>query len=317
MSIQQTLELSQAETRMINEAVFEKLSSNNGELVKEATDAVNDFTRTKMRERGFLREIIPPVPIRADQLTRRIESDSPSVVIDKEGDSPAAVSVPFAQLPVNQYIRGYRYLVTLSRIQTPRFTKDVDQLATWIMDIRQVLSDNAIKDLLAEEDGKFILAVNSAMVAQGATVATSGTVQWESIGGGITRDGLSDMMKIMPGTPSHLDVHTVLINNITVNDLVKFNRIEMGGDLSQEIFRNGWSLQEFMGRRWLITIKTDIIPTNSFFHFADPKFIGKHFSLTDTTMYIRREAFMLEFFAYQTSGATLGHTSGLTRADFT
>jgi hypothetical protein len=33
-------------------------------------------------------------------------------------------------------------------------------------------------------------------------------------------------------------------------------------------------------------------------------------------MYIRREAYMLEFFAYQTSGATLGHTGGLAGYDF-
>jgi len=36
----------------------------------------------------------------------------------------------------------------------------------------------------------------------------------------------------------------------------------------------------------------------------------------DTTMYIRREAYMLEFFAYETMGGTIGHTSGLSRADF-
>ena len=34
-------------------------------------------------------------------------------------------------------------------------------------------------------------------------------------------------------------------------------------------------------------------------------------------MYIRREAYMLEFFAYETAGGTIGHTSGLSRANFT
>ena len=70
---------------------------------------------------------------------------------------------------MNLYIRGPRYLVMMDRIVTPRFTKDVDELRTWIMDIRQVLSDNAIKDMLAEEDGKFITAVNTALVAAGST----------------------------------------------------------------------------------------------------------------------------------------------------
>jgi hypothetical protein len=52
------------------------------------------------------------------------------------------------------------------------------------------------------------------------------------------------------------------------------------------------------------------------YHFADPKFIGKSYMLEDTTMYIRREAYFIEFFAYESLGGTIGHTSGLARVDF-
>jgi hypothetical protein len=33
-------------------------------------------------------------------------------------------------------------------------------------------------------------------------------------------------------------------------------------------------------------------------------------------MYVKREAWMIEFFLYETMGGALGFTSGLTRADF-
>jgi hypothetical protein len=309
--------LAQEETQVLNQVLFEKLASNDPMMEKEAIDAINDFTRVRMREDGFLRRIMPPLQITNEELDRQVTTDKPVKVVDKEPDSPAAISVPFATLPMNLYIRGPRYLVMMDRILTPRFTKDVDELRTWIMDIRQVLSDNAIKDMLAEEDGKFITAVNTALVGAGSTVPTSGVVQYEQIAGGITRDTLWDAMKIMPNTPSNLEVHTVLINNITIKEVCKFGRTEMGGDMSQDIMQDGWSEQQFMGVRWIITIKKDIIATNSMYMFADPKFIGKHYTLEDTTMYIRREAYMLEFFAYETNGASLGHTSGLARADFT
>ena len=310
-------QMTQEESKLINEALFEKLSSRDPVLEKQAIDAVNDFTRTKMREDGFFRRIMPPLPISNDELDRQVDTDKPVKVVDKEPDSPAAISIPFATLPQNLYIRGPRYRVMFDRIVTPRFTKDVDELRTWIMDIRQVLSDNAIKDMLAEEDGKFMRAVNTAMVGQGVTVPTSGTVQWEGIAGGITRDTLWDSFKQMPSTPSNLEVHTVLVNNITIKEIAKFGRGEMGGDLSVDIMRNGWSLREFMGVNWIITIKKDLVGNNTMFHFADPKFIGKSYVLEDTTMYIRREAYMLEFFAYETLGGSIGHTSGLTRTDFT
>jgi hypothetical protein len=308
--------LTKEESQAVNESLFEKLASRDPIMEKEAIDAVNDFTRTKMREDGFLRRLMPPVPISNDELDRQVSTDKPVKVVDKEPDSPAAISIPFATLPMNLYIRGPRYLVMLQRITTPRFTKDTDELRTWIMDIRQVLSDNAIKDMLAEEDGKFITAFNTALVGQGAVVPTSGTVQWQKLCGGITRDTVCDMLKIMRLTPSNLSTKTCLINNITVLELMKWGRTEMGGDLSQDVMKNGWTLQEFAGVNWMVTIKKDIVRTNSVYMLADPKFVGKHYTLEDVVMYIRREAYMLEFFAYETNGATLGHTSGLARADF-
>ena len=307
---------SQEESKLLNETIFEKLSSRDPVLEKQAVDSVNDFTRTKMREDGFYRRIMPATPITNDELDRQVDTDKPVKVVDKEPDSPAAISIPFATLPTNLYIRGPRYRVMFDRIATPRFTKDVDELRTWIMDIRQVLSDNAIKDMLAEEDGKFLRAVNTALAGPGLVVPTSGVVQWEVIAGGISRDTLWDSLKVMPNTPSNLEVHCVLLNNITIKEVCKFTRNEMGGDISQDIMRQGWSYQEFMGVKWIITIKKGLVPTNRMYHFADPKFIGKNYILEDTTMYIRREAYMLEFFAYATMGGTIGHTSGLSATDY-
>jgi len=318
--------LSQEESKLLNEALFEKLSSTDPLMQKEAVDAVNDFTRTKMREDGFFRRIMPPVPISNDQLDRQVGTDKPVKVVDKEPGSPAAISIPFATLPQNVYIRGNRYLVHMDRIVTPRFTKDVDELRTWVMDIRQVLSDNAIKDMLEEEDGKFLNAVRAAIgtpIAVGTTTAaqassTSLLNQNKSTATGMKRDNLWEAMKTLPQLPSRLETHTILTNSITIKDIAKFQRTEMGGDFSEDVFKNGWSEQNFMGVKWIVTIKREAAGTNTGFvadgdiyMFADPKFIGKHYQLEDTTMYIRREAYMLEFFAYQTSGATIGHTGGI------
>lgn len=305
----------QTETQMLNETLFEQLQTPGME--KQAIDAVNDFTRTKMREEGFYRRILPPLQISNDELDRQVNTDKPVKVVDKEVDSPAAVSIPFATLPTNVYIRGPRYLVMFDRIVTPRFVKDVDELRTWVMDIRQVLSDNSIKDMLAEEDSKFLSAVNACMIGPDTPVPYNGNVvQWETIDGGITRETLQDMRKIMPRGPSHLEAHTALINNVTIKEVEKFGRDEMGGDFSQDVIKNGWAEANFMSMRWLITIKRDLVHDDSIYMFADPKFIGKNYLLEDTTMYIRREAYMLEFFAYQSAGGSIGHSGGLARADF-
>ena len=303
------------DTKLMNETFLSYLDTPGME--KRALDAVVDYTRYRMREEGFYRRILPPIMVSNDDLDQQVDTDKPVKIIEREPDSPAAISIPFATLPMNLYVRGQKYRVTFDRIVTPRFTKDVDELRTWHMDIRQILSDNAIKDMLAEEDGKFISAVNTALVGSETTVPTSGVIQYKELSGGVTRSNLWDSFKIMPGTPSNLEVHSVLLNNITIKEVAKLNRNDMGGDLSEEIMRNGWTYSEFMGVQWIITIKKGLVPTGTMYHFADPKFIGKSYLIEDTTMYIRREAYFIEFFAYETLGGTIGHTSGLARVDFT
>jgi hypothetical protein len=184
------------------------------------------------------------------------------------------------------------------------------------MDIRQVLSDNAIKDMLAEEDSKFLTAVNTALVNPNVVVPLSGVVQWETIFGGISRDTVQEALKVMPRTPSHLEVNTVLVNNVTVRELLKWGYDEAGGDISGDFLKKGWSELDLMYVKWVVTIKRDLVPDDTMFFFGDPRFIGKSYLLEDTTMHIKREAFMIEFFAYETLGGSIGHTGGLARVDF-
>ena len=303
------------DTKLTNETFLSYLETPGME--KRALDAVVDYTRYRMREEGFYRRILPPVQVSNDDLDQQVDTDKPVKIIEREPDSPAAISIPFNTLPMNLYVRGQKYRVTFDRIVTPRFTKDVDELRTYRMDIRQILSDNAIKDMLAEEDRKFIEACNAAMGgAADTTVTQSGLVQWETIYGGITRDTLQDSFKILPRTISRLEVGTCLVNNLTIRELMKFGREEMGGDFSQDVFKNGWSEQNFMNARWIISIKQDLVPTDSVFMFADPKFLGKSFILEDTTLYVDRKAYMLEFFAYETLGGAIGNTNAVARVDF-
>lgn len=307
---------------MGTDAISDKLANNrlldmfeNGQ-VKRAQDAINDYTRIKIREDGFLRRILPPVQITNDELDRAVETDKPVKIIDKEPDSPAAVSVPFGTQPQGRYVEGPKYRVMFQRILTPKFYKDIEELRTYTMDIRQILSDNSIKDVLAEEDGKFIATLDSIMSGANVVLAETGTAQWVTIGGGITRDTLAEAMKTLPKSNKHLNVATVLINNVSIWDVVKMGRDEMGGDLSQELFRSGFAEREIMGVRYIITIKRNLVADNTIYLFSDPKFMGKFFVLEDVTMYIDRRAFLLEFFAYECLGAAVANVAAVGRVDF-
>jgi hypothetical protein len=147
-------------------------------------------------------------------------------------------------------------------------------------------------------------------------IPETGVAQHVTIAGGVTRDTLAEAMKVLPRTPSHLNVATILVNNVTIWEIVKFGRDEMGGDMSGELIRTGFAEREFLGARWIITIKRDLVPDNTIFLFAEPKFMGKFFILEDTTMYIDRKAYMLEFFAYETIGSAIANIAAIGRVDF-
>lgn len=304
-------------SRITSEQFWDHISSDNPSIVKNAEDAVNAFIRVKMREDGFWRKIIPPIPISNDDLDRQVDTDKPTIVLDKEPNSPAAVSVPYATQPFARYIRAPRFRVMFDRILTPKFMKDVGELRTYDMDIRQILSDNAVKDMLAEEDGKAIATVNTILGATpDVALPETGVAQYQLVSGGISRDSVNDALKILPSTPAHLETATVLVNNITVKDVQKWGYDEIGGELSEEILRQGFAERNLLNARWIVTIKRRLVVDNDMYFFAEPKFLGKLFVLEDTTMHIKREAFMLEFFAYESIGSAIANSAGVGRATF-
>ncbi len=310
------IQAEEQETRLLNEALLEKLSSYDTQLVKEAENAITDYTRKRVREDGFTRRILPSVPVSNSDLDRQLSTSKPVMIIDMEAESPAAVTVPFEEAPNQVYMRADRYAVHFNRIRTPMFTSDVSTLRTWRMDIRQVISDNAIRDIAACEDSNFIRACNTLLCGAGLTVPTSGTVQWMEFSGGLSRNNIVESKTILPSTPESLDARTILSNNITSTRLAKFGFDEMGGDHSQDMMINGWTKETLMGSDLIITIKKTLVPSNTFFFFADPKFMGKFFELEATTMYVERKAYFIKFFAYEEVGATIANTSAVGRADF-
>lgn len=301
-----------------NAAFLDRLESDDPAMVKSAADGVNDFTRTKMREDGFLRRILPPIPISDDELDREVHTDKPVKIVDLEIETPGSVSVGFATNPVGRYIRGKKYRVMFNRIMTPEFAKDIEELRTYNHDIRQVVSDNAIKDMLAEEDGKFIAAIDGIIGTKGSTVFETNAIQHKSITGSasITRNGIADSLKVMPELPSNLEAKTGLINHITVKDLIKFDRIAAGGDLAQDMLLNGFSEQKIGGVNWIVTIKRSLVANDSIYYFAEPRFLGKFYLLEDATMHLRKEAFMIQFFAYECLGVSIGNIAGVVKCKF-
>ena len=297
---------SPSQIQAVNEAFFDALSTPGME--KTALDAVHEFTRTTVREDGILRRIMPGVQVTNADLTRLIETDKPVVVVDKEPGSPAAVSMPYGNLPIRWYVRGDRYAVSFGRKSTPMFQKDLAELRSYKMDIRQVISDNALKDLLSEEDKGFLTMIRKSLIGLNSTVPYSGVPQWRTIWGGIDRDTWQAGLSIMPSTISHLEANTWLMNNITIREFLKWGRDEIGGDTAERLFFDGWTDRKIDGKPGVVTIKRNLVNDSEVFFFGDPRFMGKLYIMEDVVAHIKRELWYVEWCYYEEIGGALGHT---------
>lgn len=306
--------ITRAAIDQLNERICGELD--NPSMIKTANDNIDDYTRTRVREESYARKIMPYSQVSNSELDRQYWTEKPVKVFDMEGDSPGAISVPFGATPTNHYISFPRYMVGFERLLTPKFMKDMEELRTNTADVRQIVSDNAIKDMMAEEDSKFTATVNTALLGQNTVLPYTGTAMWVRLPGGINRRSFEDAKKIMKATPFHIHPTVALVNNVTIHEFMKWDRVEAGGDISERFLTKGWTETNFSGLTWIITNKRDLVPDNRMYLFADPSLLGKALFLEDITFFMKREAWYLEFFAYEVIGQTFAHTGGMSIIDF-
>ena len=305
---------------LLNQRVFDYLDRDE---VTKVAQASSDYTRIQVREDSFAMKIVVPEKATDDRLDRDLD-ERLRIIEELEPDSPAAKWIPFQDIPDGEYIYGSRYQIPFARIVTPKFTKDIDELRTYKQDIRKILTQNAIKDGLAEYDGKFVeTCVSIVEDTAGATPGQqtfTGKVQWIATSGGLTKDNFVEAKKMLPRGNAQgrfrLRNYVALMNDVTAQDWLKLDHDEIGNETVTRFFNEGLTTSTYLGMNCIFTIKDDLVPDNRVWFFAAPEFLGKAYYLTDWTMYMKKEAYFIEMFAYWLGGFALGNIAGVCVADF-
>jgi hypothetical protein len=306
-------------TSVVNARILEHLDRDE---VKKAQDAATDYTRTQIREESFAFKILPPEKATDDMLDRALD-ERLQIIWELEPDSPGAKWVPLQTIPDGEYIVGSRYLIPFARVLTPKFVKDIDELRTYRQDLRKILTDNSIKDALAEIDSKFVDTVNAIVndtPGAGQPNNVTGKVQMIELSDALNRESFAEAKKMLPRGNSNgkyrLRNYIALMNDVTAQDWLKLTRDQVGGDLAEDFFKNGLTTDTFLGVKAIFTIKDDLVPDDHVYFFAAPEFLGKCFYLTDWTMYMKKEAFFIEMFSYWLGGFAFGNVAGMALAKF-
>jgi len=291
----------------------------NGQLEK-ASAMATDYTEMKQREDGIWRRVMTMNTISTDQLSRTFGPYSEQLVFvaDGEPESPASISVPLGKRPVEINLYGNRYPVLFDWIQTKKMRKNVIELATYTADLRQIVSDNAIKDMLAEQDAKGIASLDAAVGTVGVNNPLTGVIQNAQISGGITRNTWKQAMQLAKSTPANIRPAIALMNHVTLEELFELDHDVVGPDLVQESFQTGVSVfTQVSGVKLVVTIKRDLVDDDVTYFIASEDYLGKFLCLSDTVMSIKREDQMIYMYAYGCYGSAIGNVAAVVKVEFT
>jgi hypothetical protein len=318
----------------LNREIIDGLTNSHEGPQKDASTAASSMIRRRIREDGFARNIIPPEAKTNDQLDRERGHDRPVIIEDMEPDSKGAKSIPFGDAADTEFYYGPKFVCVFNPITTPEFTKDINELRTYRMDIRKIITDNALRDIQTEEDFQFMRVINTvcglfpaisdASVTGGTAAATTGQsgsqqsfTYAKSTTTGVGFDRATYIPSLSNLEDNNLNNSVNLMNRRTAKNFLYMDRSEAGGDLSQELFVSGLkALQEatVFGVRHLFTIKGDIVPNQYVYHFAEPQFLGRFYTLQDPTMYVEKKKDILRFSARETISVTIANLSGVARS---
>lgn len=300
-------------TEVLSKRLLDAVTRAEDGMLKNASDAGTQMIRRRLRENGFSRLILPYKQVSDADLNYLPDTELPVIVEEMEPDSPGAKSIPFNDTADTAFYRGDKFAVYFCKITTPEFTKNVDELRTYKNDLRQIITDNALKDLHVEEDGRFIKEVDRITSGQEA-----GMLQQFTTAGFITRSSFAEMCNYLEDR--NLNNGVFLMNRHTAKDYLKLDRAAIGGDLAETLFKQGLSglnAAEVMGVRHIFTIKRDLVPDGVVYQFAEPDYLGRAYILQDVTMYVEKKKDILRFSAQEKIGLAIANVAGLNKVTFT
>lgn len=298
---------------VLSKKLLDAISRADDGQLKNASDAGTQMIRRRLRENGFSRLILPYKQVSDADLNYLPDTELPVIVEEMEPESPGAKAIPFNDTADTAFYRGDKFVVYFCKITTPEFTKNVDELRTYKNDLRQVITDNSLKDIQTEEDGRFIKEVDRICAA-----AEAGVTQSYTINSLITRDSYAEALSFLEDR--NLNNGVFLMNRRTAKDILRLDRTEIGGDLAETLFKSGLSgLQsaEIMGVRHIFTMKRDLVADGVVYQFAEPNFLGRAYVLQDVTMYVEKKKDILRFSAQEKIGLTFANVAGLNKVNFT
>jgi hypothetical protein len=285
-----------------NNLFIEKLDTIEG--MQKSAAAGASFVRSRIREMGFSRKILPPESVTRADAQRSTEHDTLEMVVDIEHDSKA-MAVNFLGEAEESYIQGKRYALPFFKVESQKFIKEEAELLAYNYPITKVIEENSVKDIQAVEDSKFIEFAEIGCSFTGKRLASVET--------SANRKALNSLFKMIDY--DKLTVGTVLMTVVDHDDFLIQPATDIGSPLASEMTHAGYKYPTIMGRKLVVTNKHEYVAPGEVWAFADAAYLGNFFILNDVKFWIKKEADLVMWKTWEYVAEGFGNIKGIAKLE--
>lgn len=332
---------------MINSLFVEKLGTEEGRSKLAAYGG--GVIRDHLREVSFARKVLPPQPITPAECQVSTEHDGLVKIEELEPESRAMV-VDFRGGARARYIRAPRVAVSFFTIESEHFEKTEQELLAYKMPITKMIEEQSANNLQEIEDRQFLLfaeagiqqiqkdsndkaygnqvgfsasAVNNGTVANGPDQNASVMKGQLALTAGvddftvrpINRPDFVNFFKMMSGPERRLRLELVLLTEADYDDILQWTLEDMGDRIQSETVVDGYKYNTLLGRRFIRTIKTDILRRGNIYGFTTPEFMGCFYILNNTKFYVDKVGNKITFWCWEDIGMAFLNLNSLVKME--
>lgn len=297
------------------------LSSPNGYMEKLAATAEENIIKRKLREDAFCPAILPLDDYSKDDnaFMDSLDKEDPMVLIEMEPDQFGPKTLSWNDTGDIRTFKGNKFILSFVKHTTPVFTKNIDFLRTYKMDLTQMIEDNCARDLARQKDVTFMAGIDE-IVGQPYGPAQSGYEQNVVYESRLTKDKHALACQLIPDRS--LPVGVFLLNRRTANDILLWDKdvFDRGaGDMTEKITKEGLGAFDTLhlhGVDHIVTMKNDIIQNGVMYQFTTPDYLGRGGILQPMKMYTEKKEDFIRWHATEKIGFAIANEVGVQKVTF-
>jgi hypothetical protein len=331
---------------MVNSLFVEKLGTEEGRQKIAAYGG--GVIRDHLREVSFARKVLPPMPVTPAECQVSTEHDGLVKIEELEPESRAMV-VDFRGSSRARYIRAPRVAVSFFTIESEHFEKTEQELLAYKMPITKMIEEQSANNLQEIEDRQFLIYAEAGIqqvqkdanesyanhLAFNATNINAGNVAYgpdqnASVMKGqlaltagaddfvvrpVNRPDFVNFFKMMAGPDRRLRLDLVLLTEPDYDDILQWTVEDMGDRIQSETVVDGYKYNTLLGRRFIRTIKTDILRRGNIYGFAAPQFLGCFYVLNNTKFYVDKVGNKITFWCWEDIGMAFLNLNSLIKLE--